>query len=346
MVRRGLDCDGYGASRLLAGLLAGMLAVTLPGCTRWRDTPAGPAVSVAEDESLVAFERDGFIRLVGVGGLDERALAPEGAGRDQRHPDWSPDGRSIVFSAEDDDGVRDLFIASLDEGGVRPLVDCVAPCSWLDDPSFTPDGRSVAFQQGSIADDGSRSGTVEVVAVAGGPPRTVFAAPEGQFPRSPRFSPSGAYIVCELARLDETGRRTAERVYASSIAVVELGPASDEARVLTDASMRATHPDWSPDGRSILFGAFVEGRNAPGTGYLYTIDPAGGIPVAVTDSARNGSRVYDASWARAGASMVYSFEDVAGAAPEVAIAGTRDDPGIRVRGITGGHPRLRPESLR
>jgi Tol biopolymer transport system component len=334
------------AVRMTAGLVATVLvAAGVSGCTRWRDAPAGPGTPVAEDEALVAYERDGFIRLVGVGGIGERALAPEGAGRDQRNADWSPDGRSIVFSAEDDDGVRDLWIASLEEGGARPLVDCVAPCGWLDDPSFTPDGRSVAFQQGTTADDGSRVGSIGIVTVAGGPPRTVFTAPDAQFPGSPRFSPSGAYIVCELAQLDDGGRRAAERVSASSIAVIELGPGNDEPRVLTAPSKRATHPDWSPGGRSILFSAFVEGRDAPGTGDLYTIDPAGGDPVAVTDSARNGSRVYDASWARAGTSMVYSFEDVAGRAPEIAIAGTRDDPGIRVRGITGGHPRLRPDPV-
>ena len=87
--------------------------------------------------------------------------------------DWSPDGRSLLFSAFTDRGDEDIWIYS--GGKATPLI--ASPFS-ESSASFSPDGRFIAF----AADDGGVSHVyVQPFPEAG--PRTPVSIAEAGWPR-------------------------------------------------------------------------------------------------------------------------------------------------------------------
>jgi Tol biopolymer transport system component/DNA-binding winged helix-turn-helix (wHTH) protein len=103
--------------------------------------------------------------------------------------DWSPDGKSLIFSESVDDGTKArLSMLSLTDLTARPLTsprnqefDC--------DPVFSPDGTSVAFASGPT---GPEPGDLFVLNVAGGRPVRLTTGNSGGHPA---WTQDGAEIV-------------------------------------------------------------------------------------------------------------------------------------------------------
>ena len=95
--------------------------------------------------------------------------------------DWSPDGKSLLFTEWTSRGDRDIWVYS--GGKAAPLI-----ASPFDEgePRFSPDGRFVAFE----ADDGGVS-HVYVQPFPGPGPRTTVSIEEGG---SPRWGPDGRQL--------------------------------------------------------------------------------------------------------------------------------------------------------
>ena len=63
---------------------------------------------------------------------------------DAIHPDWSPDGRTIVFELDTEEGANVAFMCA-DGGPIRVVP---APAGTFEgQPSFMPDGRHILFTQ-------------------------------------------------------------------------------------------------------------------------------------------------------------------------------------------------------
>lgn len=143
---------------------------------------------------------------------------------------WSPvrdelvvnDGYMLVLSSSD--GTRRRTLASGDE------------------PSWSPDGKRIAFDSSGIG------GAISVVATRGSRPH---ALTPHRFHDSPAWSPDGRRI----AFTQRVGEKDAEPRIATIRADGAAGAASG-LRILA----RGRAPEWSPDGRTI---AFVGGYTGP-----------------------------------------------------------------------------------
>jgi hypothetical protein len=99
---------------------------------------------------------------------------------------WSPDGTSIVFDdIAGPSDPSDLFIASANGRRVDQLTS-TREVSEID-PTWSPDGRTIAF---ATADG------IEEISADGGTSRVVVpTSPDGQVPSQPAWSPDGTYLT-------------------------------------------------------------------------------------------------------------------------------------------------------
>src|SRR5262249_17363477 len=106
-------------------------------------------------------------------------------------PRWSPDASQIVFIERVYAGPWKIYLISVDGGTPQQLV---AGEQAEGDPSWSPDGASIAFgrQVGHQASLQTAVSDIEVINVR---TREVYKLPESDGLFSPRWSPNGKYIA-------------------------------------------------------------------------------------------------------------------------------------------------------
>ena len=176
-------------------------------------------------------------------------------------PDFSPDGRTVVFSGLLA-GVsnNEIYATSAQGGGLTQLTDDPGEDSWA---AFSPDGSRIAFMS-------TRTGLRQlwIMNADGSNPTQVTTDPiaKGQLPR---WSPDGHRIAYS----------TDDPLLGQDIWVIDAD-GTDPTR-LTSAAAREFGPDWSPDGQQL---AYVDASdpvqrtvmimNADGTG-AHPVNPFG-----------------------------------------------------------------------
>jgi Tol biopolymer transport system component len=222
-------------------------------------------------------------------------------------PALSPDGNQVAFTRLGESGVRVLFVKMVDGGEPLLVSQSMQDVYW---PTWSPDGRQIAFvrrvedQNGTIAD-----GVFVVSAIGGGERQLgtfrsleglswsvdekllaladmetpelsrsiyVFSFETGEKQRVtvppaqhndfyPRFSPDGETLA--FGRVRQMGT-------TADIYLVPTG-GGEETR-LTFNTTNLSGFDWTPDGRNIVFSAFLPGRG--GEFALWRISASGGEP--------------------------------------------------------------------
>jgi serine/threonine-protein kinase len=151
-----------------------------------------------------------------------------------RYPEWTPDGKRIVFStgSRDGVGVRDLFWVLADGSGVAEPLFQTPNAQW--EVSWMPDGRSLIMRQ---ADTG---GARSIYSVTLGPDAEPQPLVETTFnERSPMVSPDGMWLAYGS---DESGR---DEVYLRPLP----GPGGKR-QVSVNGG---TEPLWSLDGDELFY---------------------------------------------------------------------------------------------
>ena len=88
--------------------------------------------------------------------------------------DWTPDGQGWVATAAHGSGDANWYVAKLyriPQSG--EMTEIYAPKWQIAEPHISPDGKSVAFIEGLMSDEGSTGGDIYVVSTAGGAARNL-----------------------------------------------------------------------------------------------------------------------------------------------------------------------------
>lgn len=185
--------------------------------------------SVSPDGSKLAFaaiESDMDLVDIPLEGSPPRALLA--TSRQEGLPSWAPAGSQLAY-VTDREGPRGIWLYSPGEGTSRPLVttrDFEHRIRVFDSPSFSPDGRRIAYQAQS------ESGDLWISSVAGGPPvRLVKGGAD-----SPTWSPDGHWIAYLLGNPIQ-----------ARLLKVAVGPATEPVE-LAELAFDWQHPQWSPKG--------------------------------------------------------------------------------------------------
>lgn len=180
---------------------------------------------------------------------------------------FSPDGKRVVYAVSHVDTEKEeehcaLWLGSLDGGEARQLTSGQAVDA---SPRWSPDGKSIAFMS-------TRSGSAQlyVIPVDGGEARAVTSLKQG-IGGGIAWSPDSQHLTftavpnAEPRPADKPYRVTRhvyrfdgmEYVDDTAQALYLVPAAGGEPRRLTHDGYSVMNPQWSPDGKSILFGAFM-----------------------------------------------------------------------------------------
>jgi Tol biopolymer transport system component len=228
-------------------------------------------------------------------GLQLFTVRPNGTGvrqitsvaGDATNPDWSPDGRRLVFEfgSETHAGV---MIMNRDGSGLRDLT----PTGFQGNPAFTADGRQIVFD----SEDGIAIMTTE------GTDRhqlTRTPFPGTGFDTDANVSPDGRYISFVRVKVPEREQ-----------ALFSMRTDGSGLRQLTPYSLDVgIKHDWAPDGSRIAIIANAD-HQPPGTSAnVATIRPDGSHLRLLTHYRGGEVNALTGSYSPDGRWIAYRFED-------------------------------------
>jgi dipeptidyl aminopeptidase/acylaminoacyl peptidase len=190
-------------------------------------SPDGRTVAyVRRSADIMTDKARSSIWLINLATGEQRPLVA-GSG-DHFSPRWSQDGRRLAYVSTAEGGSPQLFVRWMDSGQsvrVTGLPDSPQAIAW------SPDGRRIAYLM-TVADEGTKLGS----------------APE---------KPEGANWAKPLEIIDKVTYRTDEGGYVKpgfdKIFMVDSDGGAP--RQLTFGAYHDGPPEWTPDGRAIVFSA-------------------------------------------------------------------------------------------
>lgn len=252
----------------------------------WLVLPAAPAQATFPDKNgRIAFR--GFLNEDRSSGA-VFTINPDGSGKRQvtfpeegfvdRNPDISPDGRRIAFEREGPD-YDEVFVVDVDGSDLTWLTrhgpadfcfELSGTCSGS--PAWTPDGRHIVFKsaRGPVVDGYVELQALFIMRADGTHVRqlTQLATPRLGEDSDPQVSPDGRRIVFERRNV-----RTAQPEGGIALWILNLRTGR-ERRITPYALSAGDTPDWSPDGKRILFHN-NQAQEPNVSANLYTVRPNG-----------------------------------------------------------------------
>ena len=195
--------------------------------------------------------------------------------------DWSPAGDALAFAHGDQDD-RDIWSVSAAGGEPNPVT--VSAGQVEDLPRFSPDGRQIAY-----TGEGEAGAGIWTVPASGGLPTPVVDW-RGGAQWSTAWSPDQTRIAF-TSRYGPDGERFPNfQIWTASV----MGGSPTRLA-------EGVHPDWSPDGREVLYSRLKLASVGIG-GDIWKVPAAGGDPVPVLESPEGK---FWPRWSPDGAEILY-----------------------------------------
>ena len=212
-------------------------------------------------------------------------------GSEAEYPDWSPDGRKIVFQLDPADrrGCRVVLI-NADGTGLTNLSGARHGCDGQ--PAFTADGRRIVFGR---YDDRIDAECLWSMNLRGRDRRRITPC-KGFGPTDPNVSPDGKWVTYMHVKDEE------ERL----LALYAVRPNGAGRRRLVRATWSIAKHDWSPDGKLIVL---TRNHEKPGkSANLVTIRPDGSGARQLTHYAGGSTNAIAGSFSPDGKRIVFRLE--------------------------------------
>jgi len=260
--------------------------VDVPHAYYWREmyvpqVTSGPSAATwSPDGTELIYSMDGTLwrQRIGVGVARQLTSGPVY----DYQPDWSPDGRSVVFARYARDAIE-LQLLDLASGRITPLT---ANGAVNVEPRWSPDGTRIAF----VSTLYNRRWHVVIlsrVLSAAGAKDLLFSDPvrltednDSKLPRyyysrwdhylSPTWSPDGKELVLISNRGHIHG--------AGGFWRMDARPGAPLREIRYEETTWKARPDWSPDGTRIVYSSYL-GRQ---WNQLWIMPSEGGDPFPLT----------------------------------------------------------------
>jgi hypothetical protein len=151
-------------------------------------------------------------------------------------PDWSPDGKQIVFIGPE----SQVHVASIAGGSAVPYTN---NSEGVSRPDWSPDGSQLAFSRGVLIDNQVPSSVISVMSATPNAPIEDLANHDTLRAGAPRWSPDGSLIAYTVIEFKPPAPPP-----GSIYAVSSLGQPT-----LVFGNLEPAGVDWSPDGGSIVY---------------------------------------------------------------------------------------------
>jgi Tol biopolymer transport system component len=215
-------------------------------------------------------------------------------------PTWSPDGKHVAFYRQRiDERMSRIMVFNTKTGDVREVTHCGPDQGWTKehpppssghycvadfDPSWAPDGNSISFRRILGPDRPCcRIEGIWIIGLDGSNPHQVTNVdpklPEEFSDFGPAFSPDGKTLVIDRQQTKKAPKLVKlgeEEPYYHAVFVQSLhssGSPEDAHRITPWKLNCQDHPEYSPDGKLILFRCLPKGEQGPSN--LYWVHPDG-----------------------------------------------------------------------
>ncbi|CAM4134265.1 amidohydrolase family protein [Shewanella denitrificans] len=206
-------------------------------------------VSVSPDGEHIVFDLLGDIYQMPISGGDAKPLAKGIAW--QMQPVYSPDGKYIAFTS-DEDGGDNIWVMNADGSNPHPVTK--ETFRLLNSPAWSPDSQYLVARKHFTASRSLGAGEVWLYHVAGGEGVKLTERPNDQKDLGePAYSPDGRYIYFSQ---DDTPGKTFHYSKDSVSGIYKIkryDTQTGDIEILVEGTGGAIRPTPSPDGKKLAY---------------------------------------------------------------------------------------------